>query len=44
MEDALEREILIQKSEESMEDYFAIASQHLDDNPLQHYMNKKKAR
>lgn len=44
MEDALEREILIQQAQESEADYFALASQDLDDNPLQHYMNKRKAR
>lgn len=44
MEDALEREIMIQKAQESEADYFALAHQDLDTNPLQHFIDKRKAR
>lgn len=44
MEDALEREILIQKADENESDYFALAHQDLDTNPLQHFLDKRKTR
>lgn len=44
-EEQLEREIQRQKAEEAMEDVFTIADSYdLSENPLQHYLNKRKRR
>lgn len=45
MDQQLEREVKQQQAEESEEDFFAIAAAELnDENPLQHYMNKRRSR
>lgn len=44
MDDALEKQIAMQKAQESDEDFWAIAEMDDDDNPLSHYLNKRKGR
>jgi phage terminase large subunit len=44
MDEGLERQIQKQKAEESEQDFWAVAGLEMDDeNPLQHYINKRRA-
>lgn len=44
MNERLEHDIKVQQAEESDADYFAVASMEIgEDNPLKHYLNKRRA-
>jgi phage terminase large subunit len=42
MEESLEREIQMQQAEESESDFWALSSLDLDENPLKHFVNKRR--